>query len=117
WSPPTGCQPASDAMLASAVRLLDGFGGTILRYAGALLHLAAVRGGRPRSGAEDWFRSVYPLPLDPEQPTGQAILGRRVIEIADTEEHSSERAREVARQFQFRALVIVPMLREGTAIG
>jgi signal transduction histidine kinase len=104
-------------MLQSAVRLLGGFGGAILLYDGSALHLGAVMGGRPKSGAEDWFRSIYPIPLDPETPVGDAILKRQVIQLADTEQSASQITREVARGFQFRAMVTVPMLREGGAIG
>jgi two-component system NtrC family sensor kinase len=114
---PSDVQPVFDTMLQSAVRLLGGFGGTILRYDGDLVHLAAVTGGRPRPGTEDWFRSGYPRPMDPDQPSGQAIVERRVVQISDTEEHASEVAREIARRWQFRALLIVPMLREGAAVG
>jgi two-component system, NtrC family, sensor kinase len=114
---PTDLQPVFDAMLQSAVRLLGGFGGAILLYDGSALHLGAVMGGRPQSGAEDWFRSIYPIPLDPDTPIGSAILERRMIQLPDTEESASQITREVARGFQFRALVTVPMLREGSAIG
>jgi two-component system, NtrC family, sensor kinase len=114
---PTDLQPVFDSMLQSAVRLLGGFGGAILLYDGRALHLGAVMGGRPQSGAEDWFRSIYPIPLDPDTPVGSAILERRMIQLPDTEESASQITREVARGFQFRALVTVPMLREGSAIG
>src|SRR5262245_13951358 len=114
---PTDLQPVFDAMLESAVRLLGGFGGAILRYDEGLIHFAAVRGGRPQSGAEDWFRSIFPLQLDPATPVGRAILERRIIQVSDTEDTASEITREVARQFQFRAVVSVPMLRKDAAIG
>jgi signal transduction histidine kinase len=114
---PTDLQPVFDSMLQSAVRLLAGFGGAILLYDGSALHLGAVTGGQPQSGAEDWFRSIYPLPLDPDTPIGSAILERRMIQLPDTEKSASQITREVARGFQFRALVTVPMLREGSAIG
>src|SRR5262245_12432413 len=114
---PTDLQPVFDSMLQSAVRLLSGFGGAILLYDGSALQLGAVTGGRPQSGAEDWFRSIYPLPLDPETPIGIAILERRTGQLPDTEESPSQITREVARGFQFRGLVTVPMLREGSAIG
>ena len=114
---PTDLQPVFDSMLQSAIRLLGGFGGAILLYDGSALHFGAVAGGRPQSGAEDWFRSIYPLPLDPDTPVGRAILERRMIQLPDTEESASQITREVARGFQFRAVVTVPMLREGSAIG
>ena len=114
---PTALQPVFDSMLQSAVRLLGGFGGAILLYDGSALHLGAVMGGRPQSGAEDWFRSIYPIPLDPETPVGDAILKRQVVQLPDTEQSCSQITREVARGFQFRAMVTVPMLREGGAIG
>ena len=114
---PTDLQPVFDAMLESAVRLLGGFGGAILRYDGDLVHFAAVAGGRPQSGAEDWFRSIFPRQLEPDTPVGRAIAERRIIQVSDTEDDASEITREVARQFQFRAVVCVPMLRKDTAIG
>src|SRR5262245_52952152 len=114
---PTDLQPVFDAMLESAVRLLGGFGGAILRYDKGLIHFGAVRGGLPQFGAEDWFRSIFPLQLDPATPVGRAILERSIIQVPDAADTASEITREVARQFQFRALVSVPMLRKDAAIG
>jgi hypothetical protein len=106
-SSPTDLRPVFDAMLESAIRLLGGFGGAILRYDGDLVHFAAVAGGSPQSGAEDWFRSIFPRPLEPDTPVGRAIVERRTIQVSDTEDGASEITREVARQFQFRAVVCV----------
>ena len=40
-----------------------------------------------------------------------------MIQIPDTDEDLWNACGEIARRFQFRALVIAPMLREGVAIG
>jgi hypothetical protein len=113
---PTDLQPVFDSMLQSAVRLLGGFGGAILLYDGSALHLGAVMGGRPQSGAEDWCRSIYPIPLDPDTPVGSAILERRMIQLPDTEESASQITREVARANRFTSSRPFPRIQTPAAI-
>jgi signal transduction histidine kinase/DNA-binding response OmpR family regulator len=48
---------------------------------------------------------------------GRAATLRDIVQIPDVEQDSSYRMRDVMRRFGFRALLAVPLLREGRVIG
>ena len=53
---------------------------------------------------------------DKEFGTGRAILDRAIVHVPDTE-RDTERNRELARDFGYRRLLVVPMMRGDEAIG
>jgi GAF domain-containing protein len=113
-SSPTDIQPVFDAICRSAVRLCGAYGGLITSFDGALVHLAAVFS--PSPDANERVRREYPRRPDADAARDRAILARAVIQIPDTEA-DSQYTRQVAREFGYRRLLYVPMLRDGQPIG
>ncbi|MFQ5520886.1 MAG: GAF domain-containing protein, partial [Candidatus Methylomirabilia bacterium] len=114
-SSPTDVQPVFDAIIDSAVRLCDGVWGLVVRFDGEVLLLAAVHRNVP-SVALDAYRRFYPCPPAHDKIIGRAILERTVVNLS---EDLLSRLRVVIgrEELGFRSVLVVPMLREGVAIG
>src|SRR4029453_3429618 len=80
-----------------------------------LVHLAAVTSPNPE--ADDRLRRMFPHPPNREYATERPILDGTVAHIPDTEDEPSELTRRLARDFGFRRLLGVPILREGQIVG
>jgi signal transduction histidine kinase len=106
---PADIQPVLDAVVASAARLCQALDATIMLRDGEMLVLGAHIG--PIEAAREH-------PLGRDFTTGRAILEARTIHVPDLQ-HSDEfpGGRELARLYGFRAVLAVPLLREGAAIG
>src|SRR5262249_48628539 len=96
-STPTDLTPVFEAICRSAVRLFNAYGGTIRRFDGELVHVAAIVSPSPE--ADHRLRSLYPRRPDPSMPADRAVLEGAVIQVPDTEEHPSESVRQTARDF------------------
>jgi GAF domain-containing protein len=114
-STPTDLTPVFQTICRSAVRLFNAYGGSIRRFDGEFVHLAAVVSPHPEADAR--LRSRYPRRPDAESAADRPILGGTVAHIPDTEDDPSEATRRIARDFGYRRLVGVPMLREGQVVG
>jgi GAF domain-containing protein len=112
---PTDLTPVFETILQSAVRLFNAYGGAIRRFDGELVHLAAVTSPNPE--ADDRLRRMFPHPPNRAYVTERPILDGTVAHIPDTEDEPSELTRRLARDFGFRRLLGVPMLREGQIVG
>ncbi len=97
------------------MRLFNAYGGSIRRFDGEFVHLAAVTSPSPE--ADDRLRRGFPHRQDPGYAPERPILDGKVVHIPDTEEDTSELTRRVARDFGYRRLVGVPMRREGQIVG
>jgi signal transduction histidine kinase len=111
---PTDIQPVFDAIVRSAVRLCDGLYGTAVRFDGELMHLAAGYNYTPE--VDRALHQAFPMPPDRRMMSGRAILSRAVVQVEDSLD-DPEYAQHVARAGGFRAMLAVPMLREGSPIG
>jgi two-component system, NtrC family, sensor kinase len=111
---PTDVQPVFDTIVRSAVHLCDGLYGTAVRFDGKLMHLAAGHNYTPE--ADRALHQAFPMPPDHRMMSGRAILSRAVVQVEDALD-DPEYAQPVARAGGFRAMVAVPMLREGNPIG
>src|SRR5262249_40583212 len=110
---PTDIRPVFDAVLDRALTLCDASHGSLYQLeAGALRHMSA-RGAFVFGFA---VGAVTPL----ESHVGRAVLEKRTLHIEDVLTELDGMAPEVVagiRRAGIRTIVIVPLLREQTAIG
>src|SRR5436190_2196035 len=117
-SSPSDVQPVFDAIAESSKRLSGGHTALVTRVVGDMVHLAAFTAGSDTGTRE--IQSSFPAPL-----SSSGILHSRVArsgEIAfrtdiETEPDITPGIRELARARGYRAILVVPMLLEGIAIG
>jgi GAF domain-containing protein/HAMP domain-containing protein len=111
---PTDVQPVFDAIVRSAVRLCDGMYGSAIRFDGELMHLAAGHNYTPE--VRRALEEAFPMRPDRRMMAGRAILARAVIQVEDAFD-DSEYSQHVARAGNFRGMLAVPMMREGSPVG
>jgi len=100
-----------DTIAATALRLCGAVLANIFTFDGELLHIAAL--AIPDPEQRDAVRRLYPRPPDRAQASSRAVLTRSVVAIHDT--HSDPDYG--LKQFGFRSLLGVPLMRDGTPIG
>ena len=116
-SSPTAVQPVFEAIAESAAHLTNAvFGGTFPVRDG-MLDVAAIH--LPGGGRNDAFMRSYPIPLDENSLATRVAREGIVVNIADvdTEPSLPEPQRRRVRTLGARSLLIVPMLRDGQALG
>jgi GAF domain-containing protein len=111
-SSPTDVQPTFEAIAASATRVCDAGEGTVFRFDGTLIHVAAHSGLIQNS----LLRRVFPRPVDRGSVTARAILTRSVVHISDVTT-DPDLEHNVLITEGFRTVLSVPMLRAGDRIG
>jgi signal transduction histidine kinase len=106
-------QPVLDTLIENATRLCDAEHGSIHRVEGDVLPLAAAYGHTPE--LEEFVRK-NPAHVGRKSIAGRVMLERGVVHVpdlrADPEYHYAPRQVE-----DFRAILGVPLLREGVPIG
>jgi GAF domain-containing protein len=112
----TDVQPVFEAITASAVRLCRGDFGTVFIYDGTAVRPAAVYNASDRG--VDQLRRVFGGAPTLETVTGRALLTREVVHRPDAQ-HASDVPGTVAmaRAWPYGAIVSVPLVGEGHAIG
>src|ERR1700730_384266 len=107
---PTDIQPILDALCESAARLCEAYDAVIRRPDGDRLILAAHYGPIPL---------VESIPLIRGMVSGRSVLDKRTLHIADVQTQADEfpEGSEDARRQRFHAVLCVPLMREGVAIG
>jgi GAF domain-containing protein len=103
-----------DTLLQTAARLCDADQGTITQRRGDTFY-RSVSYGFPTAFAE--YVRDRPVELGRDTATGRALLEGRVIHIPDVEADPDYTWKEAQRLGGFRALLGVPMLREGVPMG
>jgi len=112
---PSDLRPVFDALAENAARLCHGFDvyiqlreGDLVRY---VAHYGDVIPGAPVVGDT--------RPLTPGLVIGRAMLESRLIHLLDLQAESKEfpEGSAIARRDGYRAIVAVPLMREGHAIG
>ena len=111
---PTDARPVFDTIAASAVSFCDGAFGSVFRFDGELVTLAAQFDTLEESERTAW-RSLFPMRPDHGTFFGKAILTRDVVHVEDIGE--DRRFPEIQRAYGYRSALVVPMLREGAVIG
>ena len=112
-SSPTDVQPVFDTIARSAARLCEAHDAVVRRVHDGYLEVAAIYGSIP----------TMRLPIHAAVPSGRAILDRETIHVLDLaadlgslpEELAETRAK--ALEAGIRTVLVVPLLREGVAIG
>jgi GAF domain-containing protein/anti-sigma regulatory factor (Ser/Thr protein kinase) len=114
---PTDVQPVFDAIVASAVRLLGAYTGSLTRIVGDQIELAALTSTDDAGDA--FLRGLFPRPLHSGGSHDHAIRDRAPLNIADaeTDPRVSEAVRASARVRGWRSIVGVPLLRHDEAVG
>jgi GAF domain-containing protein len=110
-SSPGELEPTFNAMLESAARICEATNATILLRDGDLMVTRAAFGPR---------RTVIGprTPLSRDWVVGRAILERRTINVPDlTNNDDFPQGGESGRRYGVRAILAVPLVREGAAIG
>ncbi len=112
---PADITPVFEGILRSAVRLARALGGAMVMRDGDLLRLACAHGTTPEW--HDLAQRVYPLRIDASSASGQAITERQAVFIENAQNSPLARVRDLARTMGYRSQLMVPMLRQGTALG
>jgi GAF domain-containing protein len=113
-SSPADAQPVFDAIAVNAVRLCDAKGAVVVRYDGALLHVAAHHNVNPE-GVER-FERQFPRAPDRHFLMGRAVLDGTVVHVPDLQA-AEEFSESVGRQSGVGSNISIPLLRQGRAIG
>jgi signal transduction histidine kinase len=114
---PTDVQPVFDAILASAIRLLGAYSGTLTRIAGEQIEIAAITSTSDVGDAA--LRARFPQSLTSAGPHALTIRDRAPLNIADahTDPRLPEGFHAYARVRGYRSQIAVPLLHHDDAIG
>ncbi len=112
---PTDVQPVFDAIAGSAARLCGAELAWVFRYDGHRLHFAAHH-GLSAAGLEA-VQSVYPMTPGRGSAAARSIVSGAVQHIPDVHEDPDYAHGATATVMTYRAIVAVPMLREGIPVG
>jgi GAF domain-containing protein len=114
---PSDTQPVFDAIVRSGSKLFPGAAISVALPIGDVVDAVAIADEDPVR-AEAW-RQRFPFPLTREYMHGVAMLDGKVIDIPDVA-HSPDKDSAGAKNFLasgYRAVTMMPMLRNGKAIG
>ena len=113
---PTDVQPVFEAIAASSNRLVGGFSTAVFRFIADKLHLMAFTRTNPAADAA--LEAMFPLPLA-DYPVMMQVRAGGVVQIEDTESLAGDAVgvRDLARLRGYRAMVFVPLMRDGHSVG
>ena len=115
-SSPTDVQPVFDVIVEQACRLCDAVVANAVRIDGDLMHNMAAFGFTPEAQAV--VRRSFPMRPSRATMSGRAILARAVVAYEDASiDEVGMTSQEISRSLGGRAMVSVPMLRDGIAVG
>jgi two-component system, NtrC family, sensor kinase len=112
---PADPQPVFDAIVQSAARLCGAVFSVVYLCDGDHLRIAATKNFTPEATSQIYGRPELKRP-DRSHTGGRAILDRAVVHIHDVLE-DPEYSREFALAGGWRAVLGVPLLRDGQSVG
>jgi signal transduction histidine kinase len=114
---PADVTPVFQAISDSAKALVGGHSSTVTRVINGMLHLAAFTTDNEAGNAE--LRSSFPAPLAASGIHSRVATGGEYAFRSDmqNEPDLTEAMRELARTRGYRSILVIPMLRDGIAIG
>ena len=112
---PANAQPVFDAIVESAARLCDTIFSNVYLYDGEHIHIAATKNLSPKAATQLNKLQQSQRP-NRSHLGGRAVLECAVIHVPDVLE-DPEYAHEFALTGGWRAVLAVPLLRDGKAIG
>jgi len=114
-SSPTDAQPVFDTIARAVLRLCGAELCQVFQVDEGVMHFVGSQGHTPEGLAA--AQRAFPRPVDRGTTAGRAVLGAAIAQIEDVRTDAEYAVGEVARAMNFRALVAVPMIRDGRAIG
>jgi len=114
---PSDVAPVFQAISDSAKALVGGHSSTVTRAIDGMLHLAAFTTDNQAGNAD--LLDSFPAPLSASGIHSRVATGGEFAFRSDmqTEPDLTEAMRELARMRGYRSILVVPMLRDGVAIG
>ena len=112
---PSDVSPVFRAIVRSATRLCDATFGTVFRFDGESITVAANQDLTPEEIAIT--NTVFPAPATRGIAAGRAIVDRAVVHISDIRNDPDYVARAPVSALGYRTALAVPMLKEGSPIG
>jgi len=114
---PADVTPVFQAISDSAKALVGGHSSTVTRVINGMLHLAAFTTDNEAGNAE--LRSSFPAPLAASGIHSRVATSGEYAFRSDmqNEPDLTEAMRELARTRGYRSILVIPMLRDGIAIG
>jgi GAF domain-containing protein len=114
---PTDVQPVFDAIVQSALRLLDGVGANVARVVGDELQLAAFT--TTGEAGDSALGAAYPMPIGGWNVAARAVRARTPIYLIDTEIDSEYQAmgKGLTQARGVRSIVAVPMILQSSVVG
>src|SRR4029434_7102686 len=112
---PTDVEPVFRAIARSATQLCDATFGTVFRFDGELITVAANQDLTPEEIAIT--NTVFPAPATRGIAAGRAIVDRAVVHISDIRNDPDYVAKAPVSALGYRTALAVPLLREGSPIG
>jgi two-component system, NtrC family, sensor kinase len=112
---PTDPQPVFELIAETAVKLCGAEVGNVSLLNGEWVNLVALFG--LSTAASEAIRRIFPMQLSEFGGAARAIRECAVIQIPDVRVEPGYKVKETAVIAGFRAILAVPMLREGRAIG
>jgi len=112
---PTDLQPVFDIIAESAVRLCEAEVAAVTRFDGEWVQLDAIYGSS--AAGIDALRRAFPMRPSGAGGAARAIRDRAIVHIPDVLLDRQYQIQEAALASGFRAILGVPMFREGRVVG
>ena len=114
---PTDVQPVFNAIVQAGVHLFHDAAVAVSQPEAGMVQLRAI--AEPNEARRQLWHKRFPVPLSRDYVHGAALLDGKLIDIANAHDESLpfEQSRRNFGPSGYRAMTVVPMLRDGVAIG